>query len=395
MFFGRSFLAVVLVGLFFLPVAAETWHVEADGTGDFSVIQDAVDAASDGDIIAIGPGRYDQYATHSGAHLYVYIVGKQLTLAGAGPDVTFIGPADPQYHPRPGPDVYLVYSSQASGLTIRDLTLEHSPCRHVFTYNARIEVDNCIVRGIGDGITVYNPYGGFIRGSTFDGLMSPYPTAISIHDPEQGVVIEDCRFEGVGDGVFIDGGDAPVEVRDCIFEKGQNGCGFQLGATGSITGCRFRDTSNYAIIMASGPITITDNIIEQDSGWGMYLVSSYPATVRQNVIATRTGSCLFVYTTGENLEFHDNHLIRGGSAWGPNEGGFFAKTPNYWPYATAHVDLSYNYWGTTDLDEIATYIEDGNDLENVSLYIDYEPIADGPVETQKHSWDGVKAFYRD
>lgn len=396
MFWGSTFLAVVLVGLFFLPVAAETWHVEADGTGDFSVIQDAVDAATDGDIIAIGPGRFDQYATHqSGDHFYVEVVGKKLTLVGAGPDVTFIGPADSQHHPWPGPHVYLVYSHQASGLTIRNLTLEHSPWFHVRTYNARIEVDNCIVRGTGHGIYAFSPNGGFIRGTTFDGLMSPYPTAIGIHDPEQGMVIEDCRFEGVGDGVFIDGGDALVEVRNCIFEKGKNGCGFQQGARGNVTGCRFIDTSIFAIILASGPVTITDNIIEQDAGWGIKLSSNDPATVRQNVIATRTGSCLLVFTAGENLEFQDNHLIRGGVAWGPNEGGFFVKTADHWPYETAHVDLSHNYWGTTDLNEIATYIVDGNDLENVSLYIDYEPIADGPVQTQKLSLDSVKAFYRD
>ena len=46
----------VLLGLA-LPVAARTWRVEKDGSGDFTVIQDAVDAAAAGDTIRIGPGR--------------------------------------------------------------------------------------------------------------------------------------------------------------------------------------------------------------------------------------------------------------------------------------------------------------------------------------------------
>ena len=37
---------------------AATWTVEKDGSGDFTVIQDAVNAASGGDTILIGPGRY-------------------------------------------------------------------------------------------------------------------------------------------------------------------------------------------------------------------------------------------------------------------------------------------------------------------------------------------------
>ena len=35
-----------------------TWVVELDGSGDFTVIQDAVDAAADGDTIFIGPGHH-------------------------------------------------------------------------------------------------------------------------------------------------------------------------------------------------------------------------------------------------------------------------------------------------------------------------------------------------
>jgi len=36
---------------------AATWTVERDGTGDFTVIQEAGDVAADGDTIRIGRGR--------------------------------------------------------------------------------------------------------------------------------------------------------------------------------------------------------------------------------------------------------------------------------------------------------------------------------------------------
>ena len=44
---------------------AAVWSVAVDGSGDYSVIQDAVDAAADGDTISLGPGRYDSYRRYT------------------------------------------------------------------------------------------------------------------------------------------------------------------------------------------------------------------------------------------------------------------------------------------------------------------------------------------
>ncbi|MBE0568033.1 MAG: hypothetical protein IH621_18915 [Krumholzibacteria bacterium] len=40
---------------------ARTWRVEKDGSGDYTVIQDALDAAASGDTIQIGPGRFEDF----------------------------------------------------------------------------------------------------------------------------------------------------------------------------------------------------------------------------------------------------------------------------------------------------------------------------------------------
>ena len=65
-----------------------TWRVERDGSGDFTVIQDAVDAAGSGDVIEIGPGRFDEFAQYDNGgptwDIYIFIVGKDLTFIGAG-----------------------------------------------------------------------------------------------------------------------------------------------------------------------------------------------------------------------------------------------------------------------------------------------------------------------
>jgi len=72
---------------------AEIFRVEKDGTGDFTIIQDAVEAASDGDTIEIGPGRYaDFFAAPYDIQAVVYIEDKSLSFVGSGQELTVIGP---------------------------------------------------------------------------------------------------------------------------------------------------------------------------------------------------------------------------------------------------------------------------------------------------------------
>ncbi len=62
----RLVLLVVFVALGVAQASeARTWHVEKDGTGDFSVIYEAEDAAAAGDTILIGPGRFEEYRRES------------------------------------------------------------------------------------------------------------------------------------------------------------------------------------------------------------------------------------------------------------------------------------------------------------------------------------------
>ena len=63
---GRRWLLGVLGTVAILSAGAElsaarTWYLEKDGSGDFAVIQEAVDAAASGDTLRIGPGRWYEH----------------------------------------------------------------------------------------------------------------------------------------------------------------------------------------------------------------------------------------------------------------------------------------------------------------------------------------------
>ena len=92
-------IGVIVLGLALATSAySATWYVEKDGSGDFEVIQDAVDVAAPGDVIMVGPGRYEEFQVYfdgnSDWHIYVLVETDDLTIIGSGPESTIIGPVD-------------------------------------------------------------------------------------------------------------------------------------------------------------------------------------------------------------------------------------------------------------------------------------------------------------
>ena len=61
--------------------SAATWTVESDGSGDFASIQDAIDAAADGDEVHLSAGTFYEPFDFS---------GKSLNIVGKGFEVTWI-----------------------------------------------------------------------------------------------------------------------------------------------------------------------------------------------------------------------------------------------------------------------------------------------------------------
>ncbi|MEW6747582.1 MAG: hypothetical protein AB1486_33035 [Planctomycetota bacterium] len=77
----RWFLALLTWVLLALSAnAGQTWIVAADGSGDFLVVQQAIDAASPGDLILVKPGSYPAFT-----------VNKALTVVGSGENETICG----------------------------------------------------------------------------------------------------------------------------------------------------------------------------------------------------------------------------------------------------------------------------------------------------------------
>ena len=82
-------------------------------------------------------------------------------------------------------------------------------------------------------------------------------------------------------------------------------------------------------------------------------------------------------------------------------GNHFLRTgDDFWIYCPSTpgevgipVDFSLNYWGTTDVEEIAAGIWDCQDADDSINCVTFLPLADGPVRTEPHSWSSVKSLF--
>jgi len=112
-------------------------------------------------------------------------------------------------------------------------------------------------------------------------------------------------------------------------------------------------------------------------------------SIRHNVIISDSKVLNFEAHRWEG-EIRDNHFLReGNSAW-------WVFTEDYYPLVVPFtINLEHNYWGTTDTALLDEWIYDGNDNEDVDLYVDYLPLADGPVRTESTTWGAVKSLFRD
>jgi len=127
-------LMIILAITFVNIVSAATIRVNMDGEGDYSSIQEAVNAAKEGDIVMVDPGTYKESVT----------IDKKITLIGSGPGATAI------------------YTTAGNAVTFEEGSGEASIIGFSITsagengiycdYNTSSGISNCVISGGRNGI---------------------------------------------------------------------------------------------------------------------------------------------------------------------------------------------------------------------------------------------------
>jgi len=380
-----------------LTVGAVTWHVEKDGSGDFTVIQDAVDASAAGDTVRIGPGRYEEwrvYSTPDGDLLKMVHPPHDLTFIGAGWDETILGPETLIYEQ----DGYWVTAFNNRGLNadlvVEDLTIEHVgdafwvgsvvSLRRLRLQNLR---RNTVLLTLADSLDVQDceaiqPIGANIGASinhSFDGQLVD-------------VVIRRSRFVGGVGGVLLP--NARLVLEDSVFE---DTWGPICWASGSavIRRCRMTGPELESGIWIDNSVvaTIEDCWVDPPKGWSLRAGLGASVVGERNHFSGSRGTSnsgikdtISLGGTGTSLVLRNSDILRQpGTRWSVFNGS-----------TTYDIDLRWNYWGTAEIDSIATWVGDRSDCVSPDCqitYVLYEPYLDHSVPIPNSSIGGLKALF--
>lgn len=382
-------LVMLLITLLASSAEARTLRVEKDGSGDFTVIQDAVEAAASGDTLRIGPGRFSEYANYQSAgniwHIYVHFRSGALTIIGAGEESTFIGPETPDTWGQADLVIGLLFWPPGGTDTLRLSSITFSDSiTGVYVQYGSCTVEQCTSVRLKYGVRTFAPC--TILNCTFEEIRQYGAIAGSAATP---VLIEHCLFryclcpfslQLVASADVVN-----CEILSCL------SAGIFDRSAGSMRNCTVRldrpTEWDYGLeVWGPGTYTITDNSFE---GGGFNIIFGQGAsnvTCERNIFtesrdeAIRMVSCTPV--------IRNNDILKGT--------GVAVRLDGYPQLPDLTVDMTNNYWGTTVADSISAWIIDGHDVTSPSLhgFVNYEPFARESVPAQKKSLGDVKAMFR-
>lgn len=381
-------LGTLIFVAFLMPALATgaVLRVEKDGSGDFTVIQDAVDAAQDGDTIQIGPGRFGE--THDfnyyGTTIQVCVtLDKSLSIIGAGRGVTFIDPTGNGRNEYD--DGGLASRSSELEVTLADLTIANCP-GHGLLFDmltggrievARVDVENCY-----SGINILGTFNSHVQDCNINTTVDRGLFARWADD----ILIENCRLIG-GAGLVHLYSTRNGQVTNCRVENAADGFILQYCEGVSVSHCQALDMEyNGLIVDSSQDIQISDVEVMGHSYGGLVL-SSVTNLEITNSLFQAGGATLKYEFPCPGLVFHGNHIL-------PSDDGISVRTYSNYSGPAWSVDLTDNFWGTDDSEQVAEWIIDGNDDPSIHIFIDYLPMAGGPMGTDRTTLDGLKALYR-
>lgn len=341
---GRRWAALVTLAVVSPDALAADLRVDPSGAGDFVDIQDAIDAASDGDRVLVEPGTYP-----GGINLR----GKDIVLIStSGPMVTVIDSMD-----TPDESTILAISGEPSSATVSGFTLTggHGTPNQwlignawsgagVYIRESALTIDDCFFRrnlarhsgqSIGGGVVVIDGEA-TITNSNFAGNLGYYGGgAIAALASE--VLVEGSTFRdnlsARGGAIFVGEG-ADVIVQSSLFDSNEATWGGAFYVTdGSLTVLSSRVTSSVALsdggmaFVKDGVLSLDDVVIGPSAagrdGGHIRLATGGSATVTASLlseglalgggaVAARGDGATF---TADGVVFSQNSAIDGGDLW--------------------------------------------------------------------------------
>jgi hypothetical protein len=308
----RNWVCIILLLVGALSASARTWRVEKGSSGDFTVIQDALDAASPGDSVLVGPGRFEDFRLHTfqtggQAMIVLSIETLDLTVLGTGKSLTFIGPtAHVTEVDGFNPGALLIEEAGAKS-TVGRFTFENVEYPVTIRERGTLFDSHVNTTGIQFGLQITQGDSVVIRDSEFtngNAILTGSPLVT-------GLQIRGCHFDGPQSDDFaiaIGNGATDALLANCTITGYGAGLGTSLGSTAVAESCHFAGMEVGALDVSSGSITLRHCQID---GGMRYTMSAGQGRleVYDSVIGGGTNATL---PTTTDVIIRDSHLLNGG-----------------------------------------------------------------------------------
>jgi len=180
--------------------------------------------------------------------------------------------------------------------------------------------------------------------------------------------VVDCSFVDGGAGVISDG--ARIDVERVTMTNVQQA---------------------FSVSRAIGVLNVTEAEVHDVDFAAFYCTGGARANVVSSSFTDTVGPAI-VLEIGAVMRMNDCDLI-------PRPGEDFIRVSSYPDEPVTVFDFENNYWGTTDRQEIADRIKDGNDpppnpAVTINAVVDFEPFRLLPVSNEDQSFGGFKGRFR-
>lgn len=366
---------------------ASVFHVELDGSGDYTNIQPAVDASASGDTIMIGSGRWDTLFEYQAPgwldSVIVAVDDKDLTLIGSGPGETIIGLTELPPTGNPGPIGIMVGSD--INLVVKDLTIENMRAG-LYCWLKRVYVENVHFMGNWIGTMPYATDNTTFQGCLFESKDFSIVAGARLTE----LYIKDCAFSGIASLDISIQAVEDVLIEGCDFYDGIGAVQFDFGSYGVIKNCVVYSGygTHFITISGSEMVLLNNRLIGGMSQLksGSEAILSGSNNVLLGADYQGDGWATIFSATGY-LDLHENHIIK-------NNAEHTVKFLYYGHAETKEQHLENNYWGTAELDSIEAWIWNEDDDPDLNIKTYLEPFYDHPIPNETSSMGKMKSLFR-
>lgn len=370
--------------------AGATITVCKDGTGDYAVIQQALDVAAAGDTILIGPGEYLEHSTVRlqgfswDIESYANVTVDDITIIGAGANQTIVGPVTYSGNNSLQSPKAMTFGMNAT-VHVADLCLRN--CIHGILLTGMLYMERCSLDNNYYGVHwLPTGPGGWIKESRFDFVSPPYdPIALNVGTGGAGssILIEDCQFaHSMSIARSVNG----LTFRRCDFANSDTALQVYSGQV-YVEDCSIINMRVLGIELPLGSGAVCEIRRSEISG-NQVALGVHQSGGRFIVEDTRFGGSTYAILLAQDgpgpCSIHNCDLIKGS--------GSAVICGSYEP-AVVH-DLRNNYWGTTSEADIQSWIIDSNDDPNIHATVLYTPFAGQSVPAETTTWGDLKALWR-